>query len=123
MREMICVNGIAFESIPEVATIIFSSNFMFDLDTEVSRLGLHGLWQTEDNRQAGTILVGLGRITEEAFQRAIEERDKAVKLKETIHGCAICGGLFPESKCVKAKMNQSEGWVCITDFERLEAEL
>jgi hypothetical protein len=65
----------------------------------------------------------LGRITEEAFQRAIEERDKAVKLKETIHGCAICGGLFPESKCVKAKMNQSEGWVCITDFERLEAEL
>lgn len=34
----------------------------------------------------------------------------------------ICGGLFPESKCVKARLTHSEEWVCITDFESLEAE-
>lgn len=93
-----------------------------DADTEFSRLGLLGLWKIEDNRQAGAILVGLGKITKEEFQQATEERDAAVKPKEIMHGCAICAGLFPESKCVKAIINQSEEWVCITDFERLEAE-
>jgi len=91
-------------------------------DDEISRLGLLGLWQIEDNRQAGAILVALGTITEEEFKRAVEEREAAVKPTEIMHGCAICGGLFPESKCVKARYNQSEEWICITDFERLEAE-
>ena len=53
-----------------------------DADDGIFRLGLLGLWQIEDNRPSGAILVILGAITEEEFKRAKEERDATKKLKE-----------------------------------------
>ena len=46
-----------------------------DADDEISRLGLIGLWEIQDNRHAGAMLVELEVITEEDFKRISDERD------------------------------------------------
>lgn len=44
-----------------------------DADDEISKLGLLGLWEIEDNRQADEMLDTLGTTTEEEFKRTIDE--------------------------------------------------
>ena len=46
-----------------------------DADDEISRLGLIGLWELQDNRHAGGMLVELEVITEDDFKRISDERD------------------------------------------------
>ena len=46
-----------------------------DADDEISRLGLMGLWEIQDNRHAGNMLVELEVITAEDFKRISDERD------------------------------------------------
>lgn len=59
------------------ACIVFEERIKGDpeADDEVSRLGLLGLWEVEDNRHAGEMLVALDVITEEEFKRTISERE------------------------------------------------
>jgi len=59
------------------ACIVFEERIKGDpeADDEVSRLGLLGLWEIEDNRHAGEMLVVLDVITEEEFKRTIAERE------------------------------------------------
>ena len=60
------------------ACIVFEERIKGDpeADDEVSRLGLLGLWEIEDNWHAGELLVALDVITEEEFKRTIAERER-----------------------------------------------
>lgn len=94
-----------------------------DSEIEEEMLGLLGLWKLQDNRTAGAILVAVGKITQEEFQGEIDARDTAERSeRETVHGCSLCGGVFPESKCVKVKINNHEEWICKADYETLKTE-
>lgn len=59
------------------ACIVFEERIKGDpeADDEVSRLGLLGLWEIEDNWHAGELLVALDVITEEEFKRTIAEKE------------------------------------------------
>jgi len=53
-------------------------------DDAVLRLGLMGLWEIEDNRHAGDMLVMLGVITQEEYNRITTERDKRTPIPAII---------------------------------------
>lgn len=108
----------------EAACAMFDKIVNGDPDSKIEeeKLGLIGLWTLQDNRNAGSVLVAVGKLTLEEYKKEVDRRDaETAKTKETLHGCAFCGAIFPESKCVRVAVNSSVEWVCITDYKELVA--
>lgn len=71
--------------------------------SNVSRMGLKGLWELEQIHAAGETLVMLGLITPEEFSKKIKERENQISTPHAqLFGCPVCGGIYNVTKGKRA---------------------